>query len=140
MTGAPIYLVSACASGEEFVAAFRRYADKNGLFVPIGEPLPVGARARFAVTLHDGGVMIEGDAEITSSSRTPSALHGRVGMMVRFLAPDAPSKVLLDELVKARLAMKPSPPSVAPRPADVPAAPRPVPPAPAGRIDAINAL
>ena len=38
-TGSTIYLVSACASGEEFVAAFRRYADKNGLFVPIGEPL-----------------------------------------------------------------------------------------------------
>src|SRR4051812_9796267 len=53
VTGAPIYLVSACTSGEEFVAAFRRYADKTGLFVPIGEPLPAGSRSRFAVTLRD---------------------------------------------------------------------------------------
>ncbi len=50
VTGAPIYLVSACATGDEFVAAFRRYADKNGLFIPIGEPLQLGRRARFAVT------------------------------------------------------------------------------------------
>ena len=55
MTGVPIYLVSACASGEEFVAAFRRYADRNGvIFVPISEPLASGKKARFALTLKDG--------------------------------------------------------------------------------------
>lgn len=139
-TGAPIYLVSACASGEEFVAAFRRYADKNGLFIPIAEPLVPGKRARFAVTLKDGGVMIDGEAEIVSSARTPSVLHGRVGMTLKFVAPDDASKTVLAELEKARLAMKPAPPSVPPRPADMPAEPRPVPPAPAGRIDANNAL
>src|SRR5678815_2944048 len=90
--GAPIYLVSACASGEEFVAAFRRYADKNGLFIPIGDPLPPGGRSRFAVTLRDGGVMIEGEAEIVSSARSPSVLHGRVGMTLRFVEPDEASR------------------------------------------------
>jgi hypothetical protein len=140
VTGAPIYLVSACTSGEEFVAAFRRYADKNGLFVPMGEPLPSGCRGRFAVTLKDGGVMIEGEAEVTSSARTASVVHGRVGMTLRFLEPDAASKTLLGELEKARLAMRPAPPSVSPRPAEVPAEPRPVPPPVQGRIDAINAL
>ena len=40
-TGAPIFLVSACASAEEFVAAFRRYADRTGLFIPIAEPFSV---------------------------------------------------------------------------------------------------
>jgi hypothetical protein len=140
VTGAPIYLVSACASGEEFVAAFRRYADKNGLFVPISEPLPVGGRSRFALTLNDGGVMIEGEAEITSSARTASVLHGRVGMTLRFIEPDAASKTMLGELEKARLAMRPAPPSVAPRPAEIPAEPRPVPPPLQGRIDAVNAL
>jgi PEGA domain len=140
VTGAPIYLVSACTSGEEFVAAFRRYADKNGLFVPIGEPLPLGGRGRFAVTLKDGGVMIEGEAEIVSSARTATVLHGRVGMTLRFLEPDEASKTMLAELEKARLAMRPAPPSVAPRPAEIPAEPRPVPPPVAGRIDAVNAL
>jgi hypothetical protein len=140
VTGNPIYLVSACATGEEFVAAFRRYADKTGLFVPIGDPFVPGRRARMAVTLVDGGVMIEGEAEVVAAARTPSILHGRVGMTLRFLEPDAASRTLLVELEKARLAMKPAPPSVSPRPATLPAAPRPVPPPPQGRIDAINAL
>jgi hypothetical protein len=140
-TGAPIYLVSACSSGEEFVAAFRRYADRNGvLFVPISEPLAPGKRGRFAVTLTGGGIMLEGEAEVVSSARTPSVLYGRVGMTLKFIDADEPSKTLLGELEKARLAVKPGPPSVAPRPADLPAAPRPKPPAPAGRIDAVNAL
>ena len=138
--GAPIYLVSACASGEEFVAAFRRYADKNGLFIPIGEPLAPGGRHRFALTLRDGGVMIEGEAEIVSSARAPSVVHGRVGMTLRFVEPDDASRTTLGELERARLAMKPPPPSMPPRPAVIPAEPRPVPPAVQGRIDAVNAL
>ena len=137
---APIYLVSACTSGEEFVAAFRRYADKHGLFVPIASPFAIGRRGRFAVTLRDGGVMIEGEAEIVSAARTPSVLHGRVGMTLKFLEPDPASKTILGELEKARLSMRPPPPSVAPRPATIPAQPRPVPPAAQGRIDAVNAL
>src|SRR5204863_5602889 len=135
-TGALIYLVSACGSGEEFVAAFRRYADRNGLFVPMADPIAAGRRGRFAVALRDGGVLIEGEAEVISSARTPSVLHGRVGMTIRFSDLDDASKTVLVELEKARLTMKPQPPSVAPRKADVPAQPRPVPPAPTGRIDA----
>ncbi len=138
--GVPIYLVSACTSGEEFVAAFRRYADRNGLFVPIAEPIAAGHRARFALTLRNGGVMVEGQGEVVSSARTPSVLHGRVGMTIRFADLDDQSKTVLLELEKARLAMKPLPPSVPPRPANVPPEPRPVPPSPAGRIDANNAL
>ena len=139
-TGALIYLVSACGSGEEFVAAFRRYADRNGLFVPIADPIPAGRRGRFAVALKDGGVMIEGEAEVVASSRTPTPLHGRAGITLRFVGPDEPSRTVLAELEKARLAMKPPPPSVPPRPTELPAAPRPVPPALGGRIDAANAL
>ncbi|MEO7734865.1 MAG: hypothetical protein ABIY55_28175, partial [Kofleriaceae bacterium] len=140
MTVAPIYLVSACTSGEEFVAAFRRYADKHGLFVPIAAPFAIGRRGRFAVTLRDGGVMVEGEAEVVSSARTPSVLHGRVGMTLKFVEPDPASKTMLAELEKARLSMRPPPPSVAPRPATIPAQPRAIPPAAQGRIDAVNAL
>ncbi len=139
-TEVPIYLVSACTTGEEFVAAFRRYADRSGLFIPIAEPIPVGKRGRFAVTLRDGGVMVDGIGEVVSSTRTPSVLHGRIGMTVRFVEPDEASKTVLVELEKARLSMKPPPPSVPPRAANVPAAPRPVPPPASGRIDATNAL
>lgn len=139
--GAPLYLVSACASGEDFVAAFRRYADRNGvLFVPTAEPLSSGKRGRIAVTLKDGGVMLEGEAEVVSSSKSPSILYGRVGMTIRFTAPDELSKVVLGELEKARLALKPSAPSVMPRPAVLPSDKRPTPPAPGGRVDAVNAL
>ncbi len=140
-TGVPIYLVSACASGEEFISAFRRYADRNGVvFVPIAQPLAPGRKGRFALTLKDGGVMVEGVAEVVSSARTPSVLYGRVGMTLKFTEPDEPSKTTLGELEKARLAMKPAPPSIAARPAEVPAEPRPTPPAPGGRVDAVNAL
>jgi hypothetical protein len=139
-TGAPIYLVSACGSAEEFIAAFRRYADRTGLFVPIAEPFGIGKRVWVALGLADGGVMIEGVAEVIQSSTKPSALHGRVGMTLRFLEPDVPSKAVLAELEKARLAMKPAPPSVTPRPAAIPAEPRATPPPVGGRIDAANAL
>jgi WAS/WASL-interacting protein len=139
-TGPPLYLVSACGTAEEFVAAFRRYADRTGLFIPAAQPLPAGRKGRLALTLKDGGVMIEGEAEILQSSAKPTVLHGRPGMTVKFVEPDEPSKTVIGELEKARLAMKPAPPTVAPRPTTIPASPRPVVPPPSGRIDAANAL
>lgn len=138
--GATLYLVSACGSVEEFVAAFRRYADRTGLFIPSAAPLPAGRRGRLALTLKDGGVMIEGEAEVVQSSVKPTVLYGRPGMTIKFTGPDAASKIVIGELEKARLAMKPVPPSVPPRPADVPAEPRPTVPPLGGRIDAANAL
>ncbi|HTR54190.1 MAG TPA: PEGA domain-containing protein [Kofleriaceae bacterium] len=139
-TGAPIYLVSACATPEQFVAAFRRYAERAGLFVPSAQPVPAGRRGRFALTLSDGSVMVEGEAEVLQSSAKPQGLHGRAGMTIKFTDLDESSKTVLGELEKARLAMKPQPPSVAPRPAQVPAEPRPVPPRVGGRVDSANAL
>jgi hypothetical protein len=139
-TGVPIYLVSACTSAEEFIAAFRRYADRGGLFVPLSEPLPAGKVGRFALTLVDGGVMIEGEAQIITSSTKAQGMHGRPGMTIKFTDLDGISKIALGELEKARLAMKPAPPSVVPRPAQIPASPRPVAPARGGRIDSANAL
>ena len=139
-TGVPLYLVSACGTAEEFVAAFRRYADRAGLFVPTSGPLPAGKRGRIAVTLRDGGVMIEGEAEILQSSPKPTVLQGRPGMTIKFIEPDEPSKLVIAELEKARLAMRPPPPTVPPRPTTIPATPRPVVPAVGGRIDAANAL
>lgn len=141
MTGVPIYLVSACTTGEEFISAFRRYADRNGvIFIPIADPLPAGRKGRFALALSTGGVMVEGQAEVVSSARTPSVLYGRTGMTVKFLAPDEPSQTILAELEKARTSLKPPAPSIPARPAEIPTEPRPKPPTPGGRIDAINAL
>ncbi|MEO6774219.1 MAG: PEGA domain-containing protein [Kofleriaceae bacterium] len=137
---APLYLVSACASAEEFVAAFRRYADRTGLFVPIAEPLPSGRRGHVAITLKDGRIVLEGEVEVAASSPRPSPLYGRIGMTLKFVEPDAPTRTALGELERARLAMKPLPLSVAPRAGDVPAEPRPTPPRVGGRIDAANAL
>jgi hypothetical protein len=139
-TGVPIFLVSACASPEEFFAAFRRYADRAGLFVPSAQPVPSARRGRFALTLKDGGVMIEGEGEVLQSSHKPQGLHGRAGMTIKFTDLDEPSRTVLGELEKARFAMKPAPPNVAPRPSQAPAEPRPVPPKQGGRIDSTNAL
>ena len=139
-TGVPIYLVSACATPEEFFAAFRRYADRAGLFVPAAQPVPSARRGRFALTLKDGRVMIEGEGEVLQSSHKPQGLHGRAGMTIKFVELDDPSRTVLGELEKARFAMKPQPPNVPPRPAQVPAEPRPVPPKHGGRIDSTNAL
>jgi hypothetical protein len=139
-TGAPIFLVTACASPEEFFAAFRRYADRAGLFVPAAQPVPAGRRGRFALTLKDGGVMIEGDAEVLQSSSKPQGLYGRAGMTIKFVELDDPSRTVLGELEKARFAVKPLPSQVPPRPAQIPATPRPVPPKPIGRIDPANSL
>ncbi|NVB83823.1 MAG: PEGA domain-containing protein [Kofleriaceae bacterium] len=139
-SGSPLYLVSACSSAEEFVAAFRRYADRTGLFVPAAAPLPAGRKGRIALTLKNGGVMIEGEAEILQSSAKPTVLYGRPGMTVKFVETDEPSKLMIVELEKARLAMKPAPTSATPRPASIPAEPRPVVPPTGGRIDAANSL
>lgn len=139
-TGVSIYLVSACTTGEEFVAAFRRYADRGSLFVPIAEPIPAGRRGRFALTLAGGGVLLEGEAEVISSSKIASVLHGRVGMTIRFGELDDASKTVLIELEKARLVAKPPAPSVSPRQVELPDGPRPKPPATSVRIDASVAL
>ncbi len=139
-TGASLYLVSACQTAEEFVAAFRRYADRTGLFVPIAEPLPQGGRGHIAIALSDGRIVLEGNVEVAQSSPRPSPLYGRIGMTLRFVEPDPVTKTTLTELEKARLAMKPAPLTAVPRDADVPAAPRPTPPPIGGRIDASNAL
>lgn len=138
--GVSIYLVSACSTGEEFVAAFRRYADRGSLFVPIADPIPAGRRGRFALTLANGGVLVEGDAEVISSSKVPSVLHGRVGMTIRFGELDDRSKTVLIELEKARLVAKPPAPSVSPRVVELPDGPRPKPPATSVRLDASVAL
>ncbi|MEO8551715.1 MAG: hypothetical protein ABI678_17180, partial [Kofleriaceae bacterium] len=108
--------------------------------MPIAEPLLQGRRGRIALVLKDGRIVLEGEVEIAVSNSRPSPLYGRVGMTLKFVEPDAPTKTILGELEKARLAMKPPPLSIPPRAGDVPAQPRPIVPPTGGRIDAANAL
>ncbi len=103
------YLMSACQTADEFVAAFRRYAEKTMLFVPTATPLPQGARARLAITLSDGSVMIEGDAEVIGSTSRAVGLHARPGMSIRFHELDDTSRQVIDQLVRARLMSRPVP-------------------------------
>ncbi len=95
-----------CGTPEEFLAAFRRYVDRQGLFVPTAAPIAAGLRGRFAVTLIDGGILIEGVAEVVSSSPRPSALYGRTGMVLAFAEVDEPSRETLTTLDKAKLSLK----------------------------------
>lgn len=95
-----------CGTPEEFLAAFRRYVDRQGLFIPTAAPVGAGLRGRFAVTLVDGGVLIEGVAEIVSSSPRASALYGRTGMVLSFVEVDEASRETLTALDKAKLSLK----------------------------------
>ncbi len=99
-----VYLVSGCGTIDEFVAAFRRYADRVGLFVPTATPLAVARRLRLGLTLRDGQVVIEGDAEVITASTRPSGLHGRPGMTIRITGLDADSQAVWTHLEKARFA------------------------------------
>lgn len=102
----PIFLVSMCGTPEEFLAAFRRYVDRHGLFIPTATPAPALHSGRFAITLLDGRILVEGDAEVASSSPRPSALYGRTGMTLHFTSVDDASKQTLAALEKAKLSIK----------------------------------
>jgi hypothetical protein len=102
----PIFLVSMCGTPEDFLTAFRRYVDRHGLFVPTATPAPALHHGRFAITLSDGRVMVEGEAEIASSSSRPSALYGRTGMTLHFTSVDDASRAALAALEKAKLSIK----------------------------------
>lgn len=102
----PIFLVSMCGTPEEFLAAFRRYVDRHGLFIPTATPAPALHSGRFAITLLDGRILVEGEAEVASSSPRPSALYGRTGMTLHFTSVDDASKQTLAALEKAKLSIK----------------------------------
>ncbi len=118
-----LWLVSVSASVLDFVSAFRRYADRQGIFVPTAEPLAAGKRGRIALTLADGQIMIEGEAEVVSSTPRPGGLHGRAGMTLRFSDLDEDSKQVIAHLEKARFASKVTsvPDNVRARPGRLPA-------------------
>jgi hypothetical protein len=103
------YLTSACRTADEFVAAFRRYAERTMLFVPTQTPLPNGTRAHIAVALSDGSVMLEGEIEVVGSTTRAVGLHGRAGMSLRFIELDDTSRQVLDQLVRSRLTSRPVP-------------------------------
>jgi hypothetical protein len=118
-----LWLVSVSASAVDFLSAFRRYADRQGIFVPTADPLAVGKRGRIAITLADGQIMIEGTADVVSSSAKPAGLHGRSGMTLRFSDLDDDSKQVIAHLEKLRFASKVStlPDDVRARPSRLPA-------------------
>jgi hypothetical protein len=107
--GGSYYLVSQCSSAEEFVGSFRRYAENESLFIPTGEPLGVGLRGQFAVTLGDGQVMLEGKGEVTSASVRGAGLHGRAGMTIRFSDLDSLGREMLIHLARSRALSRPVP-------------------------------
>jgi hypothetical protein len=95
----PLWLISVCETEIEFVAAFRKYADKMDLFVPMATALPIGTRAVMAITLSAGQIMIEGDAEVVNDS---AKTHGRSGITIRFIFLDEASQEVMDELAMMR--------------------------------------
>lgn len=85
------------------MAAFRRYIEKSDLFVPTLSELPPGSGGRFAITLRDGRVMIEGQAEVVARYATAAgSRYGRVGIVLRFEPLNAASQLVWDALLKTR--------------------------------------
>jgi hypothetical protein len=102
--GERVCVVSGCTSIEEFVAAFRKHAQRDDLFVPTRTPLAVGSRGRLAVTLRDGSVVLEGQVTVVSTAQDKK----RKGMTLRFSVLDAESRALLDHLDRERFRAKPT--------------------------------
>jgi hypothetical protein len=120
-------VVSGCTSIDEFVAAFRRHARRDDLFVPTQTPLAAGGRGRVVITLRDGRVVIDGQVTVVATARD----KGCKGMTLRFSALDGDSRAMLDHLDRERFRAKmtPVPGVLVARPGTAPIAEASAPPA-----------
>ena len=103
---APVFLISRCSTLDEFIAAFRRYADRQTLFVPTATPLAAGRRVAITLMISTGDIVIEADADVMNSSARASGLHGRPGMTLRLTDLDDDSRAILEHLERVRFGAK----------------------------------
>ena len=106
IVSAPVFLISRCSTLDEFIAAFRRYADRQTLFVPTATPLTAGRRVAVTLMLSTGDIVIEADADVMNSSARASGLHGRPGMTLRLTDLDDDSRAILEHLERVRFGAK----------------------------------
>jgi hypothetical protein len=94
--------VTRCATLDEFIAGYARFATDDGLFVVTRAPRAAGPPARpFMVQLADGTTVLRGVAEIVEAHPLPTGPEATCGMRLAFTELDAASRqvhrALLDE-------------------------------------------
>lgn len=94
-------IVSKASSVESFIQLFRRFCDRESVFIATRTPKQTGTRTRFTVTLSTGEPMLTGYGEVTGSySGDNDSPHGRPGMQLHFIELDEHSRVVVDQLVQ----------------------------------------
>lgn len=92
-------IVSKASSVESFVQLFRRFCDRESVFIATQTPKEVGTRTRFTVNLSTGAPMITGHGEVTEAYRDRGNPYGRPGMRLRFLELSEASRQNVESLV-----------------------------------------
>jgi hypothetical protein len=107
-----IRIVSQCATGEEFVAAFHPYLDRDSLFIATGSPEEPGQSLRFVLTLAGGETVLRGAGRVLESHRDRGNFYGLRGMKLQFDELDDGSRralAALENRAGGRRAPRPGP-------------------------------
>ena len=94
-------IASGCATREAFISVFRRFCDRDSIFIATRTPKPAGADLTFSITLADGAPLIGGTGTVLESWSDETSPYGRAGMRIRFDEVSAGGRALIDELVAA---------------------------------------
>jgi hypothetical protein len=105
-------IASGCATRDAFVSVFKRFCDRDSIFIATKTPKPAGAGLQFAITLSDGAPLIGGAGTVLESWSDDSSPYGRAGMRIRFDDVSPAGRALIDELVAARKSEEHSAPAI----------------------------
>jgi hypothetical protein len=97
-------IASGCATREAFVSVFKRFCDRESIFIATRTPKPAGADLQFSITLADGAPLISGVGSVLESWTDETSPYGRAGMKIRFDGLTPSGQALVDELVAANKA------------------------------------
>jgi uncharacterized protein (TIGR02266 family) len=105
---------------DAFVARFAANVTRGGVFLASRKPRPVGEIVRFEIGLPQGSPLLCGTGRVTwVRDFNPAEPHRAHGMGVQFTAVDPACRPLLDRLLAAKTASRPTPisgvPIVVPR-------------------------
>ena len=92
-------IASGCATREAFISVFRRFCDRDAIFIATRTPKTAGADLQFSITLADGAPLIAGTGTVLESWSDTTSPYGRAGMRIRFDELSPSGRALIDELV-----------------------------------------
>jgi hypothetical protein len=94
-------IASGCATREAFISVFRRFCDRDSIFIATRTPKATGADLHFSITLADGAPLIGGTGTVLESWSDETSPYGRAGMRIRFDDLSPSGRALIDELMAA---------------------------------------